>query len=293
MRRALILVVLLTGLAHATPSEDFDQARAAFRTGQFALAREKLNDLLYPAPKLARPEDLAEAYVTLGVCRLETGDPPGAKREFENALALDPNRQIDPFVVTDKEAIRLFDDTKTEIKVRADEEADRKRKAELRKIKDSYVGFESHSFLLNFAPFGIGQFQNRQIAKGVVFGGAEAIALGTSVTVWAYLVDKYGIRSTHVPLADGPSVRNLQQLEIGSGLAFLGIWIYSAIDAYRNYKPATRGVLDESLLPPELRELDKADAKKKAAKPKPTSLLEHIVPMVTPSGAGIGLGWEN
>jgi len=89
-------------------------------------------------------------------------------------------------------------------------------------------------------------------------------------------------------------VRALQQAEIGTGIAFLGLWVWSAIDAYRHYKPSTQVELDESLLPPELRGLDGPPPPAKRPPPKkPTSLLEHITPIITPTGVGIGLGWEN
>ena len=292
MRAALIALVLaIATAAHAAPSDDLDAGKAAFRTGQYQKALPILNALLYPPPpKLARPEDLTDAYVALGVCRFETGDTSGAKREFEQALTIDPNSRIDPLIVTDPTAIQAFNETKLDLKKRMDEDAERKRKADLAKIRASLIGFEQHQFTLNFVPFGVGQFQNKDNAKGVFFAATEGAALVASASIWGYLVNKYGIRSTHVPLEDGPNVRFLQQVEIGTGVLFIGLWVYGAIDSYRHYQPQTRATIDDDLLPPELRDPDK---KKKRAKPRPTSLLDHLSPMVTPNGAGIGLSWEN
>ena len=63
------------------------------------------------------------------------------------------------------------------------------------------------------------------------------------------------------------------------------------IDGHRYYKSQTRTEIDESLLPPELRDL----GKKPPRKPNKTSLLQrlHIAPMLTPDSVGIGIGWEN
>lgn len=297
MRAALILalLVLATSVAPAAPHDDLDVARAAYRKSDYAHALPLFNALIYPPPpKLASQDDQVDVYVALGVCRYETGDTAGAKREFEQALTLDPNSRIDPLIVTDPGVIQVFNETKGEIKKRQDEEADRKRKADLAKLRASLIGFEQHNFALNFVPFGIGQFQNGDKAKGFFFATTEGLALGSSLAIWGYLVNKYGIRSTHVPLDDGPNVRFMQQIEIGSGLLFLGLWAYGAIDAYRHFKPQVRREIDEDLLPPELRDPDAVKKKKKAkTTPKKSSLLEHLSPIVTPNGAGIGLSWEN
>jgi tetratricopeptide (TPR) repeat protein len=297
--RALIVMILLAlgGLAQATPSQDLAKAREHFRNGRFEQALEKYNALLYPFPQLASADDLADAYIALGVCRFETGDNPGAVREFQRALQIDQNRQLDPLVVTNKKAIELFDDTKTEIRIRAEREAARKREAEererLRKIKASLIGVRDNPYAYNFLPFGVGQFQNGQRAKGAFFLGTELLTVGTSIGIWGYLVNKYGIRSTQVPLEDGPRVRLLQQIEIGTGVAFFGLYVWGVIDANLNYKRQVRTEIDESLLPPELRDIDKKPAAKE--KPKKTSFLRrlHVTPMLSPDSAGIGIGWEN
>lgn len=290
--RALVLVMLMTALAYATPSEDLAKARKAFREGDYTLALEKYNALLYPEQKLASTDDLADAYVGLGVCRLETGDTAGAKREFEKALELDPNRQLDPLVVTNKQAIELWDDTKADIRNRKDREAAKKREAEekerLRKLRASLIGVQNNTRALTIVP-GFGQFQNGEKTKGIFFLGAFAISGGLSVGTWAYLVNKYGIRSDKVPPLEAERVRRLQEIEVGSGIIFIVTWIWSTIDANRHYKKQVRVELDESNLPPELRETPTPAPKRQP--PKKASF--HIVPMLSPDSAGIGIGWEN
>jgi tetratricopeptide (TPR) repeat protein len=288
--RAALILLILVATVQATPSDDLDKAREAYRGGQYGIALPLFNALLYPPPpRLAQQQELKDAYLALGVCRFETGDPTGAKREFEQALALDPASTIDPVIVSDLSAIQAFNETKLDMKARADDDAEAKRRAELRKIRESYVGVEQHSLALNFVPFGVGQFQNHQWEKGIAFSMTEGLTFVTSVSIYAYLVNTYGIRSTRVPIEDGPSVRHLQQIEIGTGVAFLGLWVWSAIDAYRHFTPATRVEIDESLLPPELRGLDKPA---RPTKPGKTSLLDHLAPMITPNGGGIGFSWE-
>jgi hypothetical protein len=292
---AILLALAVSVAGAGTPGEDLSQARKAFREGQFDIALKGYNSLLYPDPRLASTEDLVEAYINLGVCRVETGDEEGAKREFSRALDLDPNRQLDTLVITNKKAIELFDDTKADIRTRKDREAAAQREAtekeRLRKLRASIIGVRRNPYALNFAPFGIGQIWYGQTWKGLAFAGAEAATAATSFGIWFSLVGQYGIRSDKVPLSDANRVLLMQRLEVGAGLAFFGIYIWSVIDMHRNYKPQTRTEIDESMLPPELRDIEK----KPPPKTKPVSLREriHISPMLTPSGVGIGLGWEN
>ncbi|CAN5623902.1 hypothetical protein BH11MYX1_BH11MYX1_25580 [soil metagenome] len=290
MRAALIAAVLVfVGAAHAAPNDELDQAKAAYRGGQYSRALPLFNALLYPPPpKLASPKDLADAYLALGVCRFETGDTPGAKREFDQALSFDTDVRIDPLIISDQTAIDAFNQTRVDREQRTAAEQERKRKADLRKLRESIIGFESHPLYLNFVPFGVGQFQNKQPGKGIAFAASEVVTLTVSASIWIYLVNTYGIRSTRVRADDAVRVRSLQQIEIGSGFAFLGLWVLGAVDAYLHYKPQTRAEIDESLLPPELRDLDKPGPKNKA----PQASI-HIVPMLTPDGAGLGLSWEN
>ncbi len=289
MRAALAIIVLVAAGAHATPSDDFEQAKQAYRRGQYTAALPLFNSLLYPPPpRLASQQDLAEAYVALGVCRYETGDTPGARREFEQALLVNSNVRIDPLIVTDSTAIDAFNETRLDMQERIRAEQEKKRRAELVKLRASYVGVENNQFYLNFVPFGVGQYQNKDIAKGIFFTAAEGVTLITSAGIWAYLVNTYGIRSTRVDAKDANNVRTLQQFEIGAGVAFLGLWVVGAVDAYLHYTPQTRVEIDESVLPPELRGLLKPEPVKKQPK---TSF--HILPMLTPDGAGIGVSWEH
>jgi tetratricopeptide (TPR) repeat protein len=297
VRAALIaLAVALSSTVHANPSQELDAANQAFRNGQLAVALEKYNALLYPPPpKIANPGEIIEAYVNLGVCRVDAGDPDGAKREFEKALQLDPNRQLDPLLITNKEAVRLFDDTKADIRNRARAAEDKQKLAELQKEREDFIKslrpYKVNQFGFNFIPFGTGQFQNGDQGKGIAFAAGQGITFGTSIVIWGYLVNTYGItnHNLQVSLAEAGRIRLLQEIEVGSGIAFIGLYVWGVVDAYRHYKPQVEVKPDDSLLPPNLRNLEKP-------KPKKTSSLIdriHVAPMITPNGAGIGVGWEN
>ena len=289
--RVLLALAVAVGTAAATPGDDLAAARKAFRDGEYQSALEKYNALVRPEIKLADSNDIVEAYVNLGVCRVETGDDDGAKEEFERALGIDPNKQLDPVVITNKRAIRLFDDTKAELRTRAEREAEKRKAAELletqRKALENLIVYKEQQYYFNWLPFGVGQFQNGDRKKGIFFLSTQVITGATSVAIFGYLVQKYGISSDKVPFDEGPDVRRYQQIEIAAGLAFFGLYALSVVDAHMNYVPQKRINPDD--LPPDLRDVIKVTPKKK------TSLKErlHISPMITPNGVGVGIGWEN
>jgi tetratricopeptide (TPR) repeat protein len=293
VRAALIALVLAAGsVAQATPSQELDDARSAFRNGQLTIALEKYNALLYPPPpRLASKDEIVEAYVNLGVCRVDAGDLDGARREFEKALGYDPNRQLDPLLVTNKEAIKLFDDTKAEIRNREREREAKEALAKAYAARDALlkntVVYEPHPFYLNFLP-PIGQIQNDDNIKAVLIGSGEVVTLATSAGIWGYLVDKYGLNNSHlnVDRTTAQDIRNLQEIEVGAGVAFLILYGVGVYDAINHYQPQVKRKLDEKMLPPELRDLDKP-------KTKPKTTTYYLTPMITPNGAGIGIGWEN
>jgi tetratricopeptide (TPR) repeat protein len=290
------LALALAAPAHATPSQDLEQANAAFRKGQFAVALPLYNALLYPPPpRLSSPAELTDAYVALGVCRVEAGDVPGARREFEKALEIDPNKQLDTTVITNQDAIKLFDATKVDLASRAALEKAREQHAldleRQRKFLASLRVVETHQRALTFLPFGIGQFQNHDTTKGILFAAGESATAATSFAIWGYLVSTYGFSNQHLAITpeDASKIRTLEQVEIGSGAAFLVLYAWSIIDGNLHFTPQQRLQADRSYLSPDL--LD-PDAKPK--KPKKTSLLEriHLAPMLSPTGVGLGLSWE-
>lgn len=288
-----IAVIATAGVtASASPAQDLEHARQAFRQHDFDSAMKLATFLLYPDEKLAQPADLVEAHVILGASNFETGHRAEAKTEFERALQIQPDKSLTDLLFSDG-AIRLFDETKADIEARAERDAQLRKLADererIRRYKESLVVVEKRTFVVNFAPFGAGQFQNKQPVRGILFAAGEAITGGVSVGAFLYLAGKYGLNAT-VPPLDGPRVRQMQQIEIGAGIAFFAIYGWGVVDALLHYKPSVQIEGDDTLLPP-LRDLP--DPTKK--RPKKTSLRDrmHLRPMISPDTAGIGLSWEN
>jgi tetratricopeptide (TPR) repeat protein len=287
------LVAATAGRAAASPSQELERARQAFREHDYESAAKLATYLLYPEERLGLPVDLVEAHVILGASAFEIGHRAEAKREFERALQIQPEKVLTDMLFSDG-AIRLFDETRGDIEARARRDAELRKIADererIRKYRESLVVVERRSFGVNFLPFGAGQFQNKQPTRGLLFAAGEGLTAGVSLGIFLYLSGKYGLINAQVPAAEVPGVSQLQQLEIGTGIGFWAIYAFGVVDALLNYKPRVQIEGDDSLQPVPA---DVRDAKK--PRPGKTSVLDriHFAPIATPGGAGIGLTWEN
>jgi hypothetical protein len=285
------VIAALAGRAGASPLQDLDRARQSFRQHDYESAMKIATYLLYPDEKLSAPADLVEAHVILGASNFETGRRTEARIEFEKALQIQPDKTLSDMLFSEG-AIRLFDQTRADIEVRAERDAQLRKLAEererIRRYKESLVVVEKRSFGVNFVPFGAGQFQNKQPVRGILFAAGQGVAAGVSVGSFLYLAGKYGLNA-RVSLSDANAIRRIQQLEIGAGVAFYAIYAWGVVDALLHYKPSVQIEGDDSLLPP------LPDVPDRTKKPKKTSVLDRVQlrPMLTPDSAGIGLTWEN
>ena len=287
--RALVVVLLLATVAHASPSTDLTEARNSFRQKDCNSAVGKLSFLLYPHEQLASQRDLIEAHAMLGACRCESARD-AAKEEFDKVLQLDPDQRLDELLFSDcalrafaeQKAARELERARRDALVKLEEQ-----KAALEAYKNSLRFFREQPYGLNFIPFGAGQFSERRLVPGVLFAGGQVASLGISGGIWLYLVSKYGITSNNVPLADGPSVRRMQEVEVGAGIAFILLYGGGVVDALLHWKARVRVQGDDTLL-----ELDK----KPPPPPKKTSILDrlHVLPIATAEGGfGLGVALEN
>lgn len=287
------VIAAAAGDAAASPSQDLDRARQSFREHDYDSARKLATFLLYPTEQLGLPADLVEAHVILGASDFETGHRAEAKAEFEKALQIQPDKTLTNMLFSEG-AIRLFDETKADIEARARRDSELKKLADererIRRYRESLVVVERRSFGVNFVPFGAGQFQNKQPTRGILFAAGQGLTGGVSLGIFVYLAGKYGFNAT-VPLTEGPGVRQLQQVEIGTGVAFFAIYAWGVVDALLHYKPRVQIEGDDSLLPPLPPEAPDA-RKPRSARTSAVRRL-HLAPMVAPGGAGIGLTWEN
>jgi len=275
--------------AAATPAQDLARARDAFRRGDCESAIPVLSYLLYPTPRLAQTSDLVEAHVLFGVCAFETGDRKTASREFEEALFLQSDLALDGNALFSKEAVAFFQDTRTAVIERGRRDADRRALAEererLRRYRESLIVYEVRPYYVNFIPFGAGQFQNSQRRKGIAFATAQAVTGALSAGLWMYQVAQYGFGGV-VPAEDSVQVRRLQEIEIGAGIACLGLVAWGIVDSLVHYRPRVQVEGDDTLLPKDLRR----PAKPEAGRTTPSSSL-RFAPTPLSGGAGLSMSW--
>jgi tetratricopeptide (TPR) repeat protein len=273
----------------AAPAEELARARDAFRQREFDAAIPLLNYLLYPSPRLARPADLIEAHVLLGVCHLEVGDSREAKREFESALFIDSAVTLDPLLFSEK-AIEAFDETKEKFEADARKDEQIRLLAQQRDLlrqalERSFVE-EKRPFLFNFVPFGAGQFQMGRRRWGMFFAVSQGVTGAVWVASTAYLLNRYGYRG-RVPREEVGGARTMQGIELIAGSACLLSMIGGIAHALWIYEPAQRRPLNDE----ELQKL--LDDNHLGAEASAGASGLSIGPTFYPEGGGgVTLSWE-
>jgi hypothetical protein len=244
----------------ATPRESFERGRTAFGRAEYRRAIEILNPLLYPEALLDSEGEVVQAHRMLGVSYLFTNQPEEAKREFHKLLELRPDYRFDP-LLDPQQVVDAFNAVvkEEESEIAAIEGRRKQRDAEIaarlqREARlhatSTVVRYEVHSYLLNFVPFGAGQFQNGQRRKGWLFlgveGGLAAISVGALVTNFAL----YGASPYRKCLDSPPTTgacqnidqtqanhsRQLLGVQLVSGGLFFATAIWGVIDAVRHYQ---------------------------------------------------------
>ncbi len=298
---AAVAVVSTVAPAAASPAEEMNTARDAFRRSDWQAALPVLSSLLYPSPRLASEEDIYEAHLLLGMCAFEQHDRITATREFEEAIVLQRERKLGSGVFSEA-AVALYEERRVALAEKYRLEAEKRALAlereKYRRLVEAMVIVEKRDYYVNFIPFGAGQFQNGQTRKGLAFATAQGVTGALSAGIWMYLVGSYGL-SGSVPSEDSGTVFRLQQIEIGSGAVFLGLAAWGIVDALVHYKPTIVRKPDESLLPPDMRLKDPRTGPPdggpgtRPGKPEtPSGTTFHLAPTPLPGGAGLVMSWE-
>ncbi|HWN69312.1 MAG TPA: tetratricopeptide repeat protein [Haliangium sp.] len=266
---------------HAAPAEQLAEAREAVRLGRYDEAIPALTYLLYPDARLSVRADLVEAHVLLGVSHFEKGNGADARRELDEALFLDDSVALDPLLFSE-EAIAFFEERKQIFRERARREEETHKLAEerarLHGILENMIVIERKPYYINFVPFGAGQFQNGHDGKGIFFFVSQTVIGGTSAGLWVWQVGKYGYNGT-VPAEEVETVRVVQQVQIATGVACLGLMVAGIIDSLIHYESTTRRPADESLIPADLKPRERGNESSWKLSP-------------APKGAGAVITWE-
>jgi hypothetical protein len=250
--------------ATPTPRQAFDRGRTAFGRAEYGRAIEILHPLLYPEVLLDSEGEVVQAHRILGVAYLFENQTDDARREFRKLLELRPDYRFDP-LLDPQRVVDFFNGIVKEEEgaIAAIEARRRQRDVEVaarrqREAARLYpqtapaVVYERRSFLINFFPFGAGQFQNGERRKGMAFLGAEAGLALISVGAFATNLALYGLQPqrkclvTEPPDVACPAVQIdhsqedtsawLLRVQVVSGGLFFAVAIWGVVDAVRHFQ---------------------------------------------------------
>ncbi|MEI7706356.1 MAG: tetratricopeptide repeat protein [Deltaproteobacteria bacterium] len=261
------MIALLLALAIATPEADLKRARDRYEFGAYPDAAAASREVLGATP--APPVLVAlEAWRVLGLAEYQLGDRTASRKAFIQLLLLDPDQTLDPFLVPPP-IVEFFDRVRADAEPqlapireqkrqqyeleRAAEEARRRLAAEeaIRSGPPSkVVVVEEHIYLLNFLPFGVGQFQNGDTTKGIIIAVSQvvfgAVNLGSIFVHNAIAQDSSrrcsvstatNCSNPPIPDSDRQLLSNIDVIKYVSAGLFWGMYAYGVADSLIHYVP--------------------------------------------------------
>lgn len=189
--------------------KDVEALRQAYDYANYAQVLERAQ-LRIDRGGLGRA-DLVELHKLAGLSAFNLGKAEVAERHLTALLQLDPDYNLDPFAVAPP-AIAYFEELRKklgpqldlirqQLRIEADrmrreaderarrqrEEEERRRRVEELSRRITVRNVEKKNFLVNFVPFGAGQFQQDRTANGVVLAATQgAFALTSIIAFLAY-----------------------------------------------------------------------------------------------------------
>ncbi len=216
---ALLLVLTLLAAAPAARAESADREVVSigndFRYSNYAAALTRAKDRINRGG--LGEEDLVELHKIAGLSAHYLGRLPDAESHFTSLLRIEPDFALDPFVVPppavsflekirkelgrELDVIRQKKRLEAEFKKREREAQERSRREseeQRRRMEDlsrriTLRTVEKRSFVINFLPFGAGQFQQQRTGLGIFLAVSEGATAAVSVVAyiaWALLIQK-------------------------------------------------------------------------------------------------------
>jgi len=190
--------------ARASDFDDFEAARSAYESADYAIAAQRFEKLGGgDTPRLTNRSLLLETKKYLGASYLFLGKLQKAEAEFERLLRLDPQYILDPLAFPE-EVQRQFSRVKarldSERRVAEEEqrreqerlsrkeseriEGEQKRWARLTALAQEERVLQQRSRWIALMPCGIGQVQNGHASLGAVLAVSEVSLLLVSLVSW-------------------------------------------------------------------------------------------------------------
>ncbi|WP_164001974.1 tetratricopeptide repeat protein [Pyxidicoccus caerfyrddinensis] len=262
-------------LAQDSGDPEVDALRASFEYGKYAEVLDRAGARI-DRGGLAE-DDLVELHKLAGLAAFNLGRTEDATRHLRALLRLDPDYGLDPFVVPPP-AVAFLDALKEEMsseleflrqerrlrQEREKAEAERRererveaevqrRRAEELASQVTVRTVEKRNFLVNFVPFGAGQFQQGRNSLGIVFAATEgALAVTSIISFFAYdslfeeqtidldnVLDpdgKASVRIRYIPTSRGRQRDTWQLLKLSSAAGFYTIYALGVVDALYHHE---------------------------------------------------------
>ncbi|WP_338866526.1 tetratricopeptide repeat protein [Myxococcus stipitatus] len=283
MNRGLALIALWLVLWPPTVSLAQENAgdpevaalRASFDYGKYAEVLDRAGARIDRGG--LSEDELVELHKLAGLAAFNLGRTEEASRHLRALLRLDPDFSLDPFVVPPP-AVAFMEGIKSDMgneleflrqerrlrQEREKAEAERRERERveaevLRRRAEELAGqvtvrtVEKRNFLVNFVPFGAGQFQQGRNSLGIVFAATEgALAVTSVISYFAYesLFEERTIELDNVLDEDGkasitvrfiPTNRERQRdtwqlLKLASAAGFYTIYALGVVDALYHHE---------------------------------------------------------
>ena len=309
----LVLLVVASPAYAATPELDLKGVRDRFEYGDYADAA-KLAKSLIDEGRLVTEDQLVEAYRVLGLSLFYMDQKDDARSAFVSLLSIEPDYRLDPFFHPPR-VVEFFDKVKAqneallapirEQKKRIAEEKRRQEEARQRLLQEEARRREAHAdaddsaktqiverrisnheYLVNWVPFGAGQFQNGEPFKGSLIAAGEAVTGLASIVGFVVVANLQRCQSVPLPAGSiGEAeqtttecgippeslnlAQNMDRVKWVAGGLFWSLVVYGIVDANVHYKPFV--VLGE-------RRIDAPKASDAQAGDAPTSEPKHSAP---------------
>lgn len=323
---ALAFALWLPGIAFAQPAPARDpevaQVLQLFEYGKYADVLKRAQDRI-DAGGLTEQE-LAELHQAAGLAAFNLDRQADAARHLSALLRLDPDRTLDPFVYPPP-AIHYFEGLKgklaPELEVirreqriasarqrseqerlaREREQAENQRRStEAMTRKMTVRTVEKRSLLLNFVPFGVGQFQQGRVGLGTLLATSEGLLAIASIVGFFADASLYTCQQYTSPIAlQGPnpfpttSICGIPQehalegqiwrtVKVSAGIGFYAVYAYGVVDALYHHQSEVVTTREVDVPPP---------PPPAPTKPGPAGTL-GLRPFLFPATGGGGAGFS-
>jgi hypothetical protein len=268
----LFLVISFVSRAQVVADREVEIVKALFDAGKYSEAKARSLSTLATLT-LSDTQKIA-LYQFAGIAAFNLGEVDNAKSSYLELLRINPDFELDPFRFAPP-ALKLFEtvrksnaselDRVRQLIISARERAALERQtkeAAEAKQRIQTAGSEvlvrtvyRNSLVLNFLPFGVGQFQQGRTGLGVTLAVSEGVLAFVSVLAfWAIeglfenvvfeLPDRvtpdnqpFRLSLRRIPESKKTEVAVWRALKYGAGGGFFAVWAFGVVDALLHHVP--------------------------------------------------------